>query len=447
MLGRRLLILAGVGLAVAAIASASSGVAGTRANPAGACTLRFTDLGPDSQGSSYSGGPLATELPDGSVVVGGSDERESRLRIVLRRVAPDCETVTSFGTNGTATLSLKAGTYATVGVLAATADGGLLVGGGGGRHELVGHLLANGQPDPAFGNGGWVRIGEHAKPGERGFPAGLYATSIAIGPTGSIFVGGSNEGAHCCLADFVTELSAQGAPVRSFGREGVLPVFGGSYTTRVVANADGSVYASGEYEQSGGGDVFLVRIVNGRLDRSFDRAIVRSVGNVAPTRSEVRFTPTLVPGQPDGGFTLIGGFDKSFPFVRHETDSGIAVGILPSGRIDRSFGHNGETRFPSPNGAFNLPPSIRVESGNVLTAALGYADRWPPKHPPKAIVQAVSPDGLDARDFGRAGTRTIGLGGLFAANAEPSLGLIPALGGGAWIVVATAARRALIPVS
>ena len=379
------------------------------------------------------GGTLAAELPDGSLVVGAASHRGPKLVVRLRRVTRGCRVVRSFGTHGTATVEVGANDVGEIDVLRAAPDGRLVLAGGNGKAELVGRLLGDGRLDRSFGDGGWARVASHER-SQRGMPPPApTATSIAFAGSGAILVGGDDEAPHCCVRDFVSEVSEAGVPVRTFGNEGsvFLPTFGGSYTTELGVEPDGSSYALGEYEQSGCGDPSIVRIRrDGSLDTRFDRSIARTVERVSGRK--LRFTPTLVPGE-SGAFALVGGLDKTcvpaFPPPR-VASGGIAVEVGPSGGVER------ETRFPAPGYAFDNPAAIRLVSGRVVAAALVYRANGKVK---SALVRLFRPDGMTE------GVRAVALTSL-PRSQSPSLALVPAAGGDAWLVVGLATQTDLVPV-
>jgi len=49
---------------------------------------------------------LDTELPDGTVVLGGSYVKAGKLVTVLQAVSPNCQPAQGFGVHGTATVTL-----------------------------------------------------------------------------------------------------------------------------------------------------------------------------------------------------------------------------------------------------------------------------------------------------------------------------------------------------
>ena len=94
------------------------------------------------------GAVLASELPDRTLVVGGSRNHGRTLLIRLRRLTQDCRPVQSFGAHGTATIVVKSAAQpegAGLARMVATPGGRLLLAGTGGRSELVGRLLASGR--------------------------------------------------------------------------------------------------------------------------------------------------------------------------------------------------------------------------------------------------------------------------------------------------------------
>jgi hypothetical protein len=395
------------------------------------CSIRMGGLGPLR--SDYGGTGLLAELNDGSVVVGAAHTHHSKLEIVLRRVSQDCHVVSSFGNNGTETITVEHAGGGIIDVLSATPDDRLLLAGTDGSHELVGRLLANGTVDSSFGTDGWTRFRPRLK--SPGMPSSRLATSIAIRPSGTIVLGGNTYTAHCCTLDYVSELGANGALVSSFGRDGtvVVPKIAGSYITDVAANADGSVYAFVEYLGSGCGYPALVRIRrDGSLDSHFDAAMARTFKRVAPTG--FTFTPTLTGGG-KGNFALVGSSDKMCPVFTSHPPSGLAVGVLPSGRLDASFGRSGLTHFPTPAYGYENPPTLRFPSGRIAVATFTSNAKG---RPTGDAVTWLSSGGSFA------GTRRIPKARL--PRHSILLGLLPAPNSAVWLVVGSGKEIELIPV-
>lgn len=381
------------------------------------------------------GGTLAAELPDGSLVVGAASHRGPKLVIRLRRVAQDCQVVRTFGTDGTATVSVASNDVGEIDALRATRDGRLVLAGGDGQAELVGRLREDGRLDHSFGDDGWARVKPRERP-ERGMPPPApTATAIAFGRTGSIFLGGNDESAHCCVQDFVSELTAAGAPVRTFGDGGSIvlpPPAIGSYTTDVSVKGDGSVYVLTQYEQSGCGAPSIFRVLpNGSLDKRFDAATAQAVKRVQGRR--LRFTPTLVPPAGAGGFVLVGGLDKTCvpPFPPEQGGSG---GV--AAELRRWGGLEHETRFRVPDYSFDTPAAIQLRSGRIVAAGLLYTGQGKLK---RALVRSFAPDGSSRL------SAVVRLSGLPRID-YVRLALVPSAAGGVWLVVGFPKEIELVPV-
>ncbi len=395
------------------------------------------------------GGVLAAELPDRSLVVGASIFRGSTMRVVLRGVNQDCRAVASFGKRGQATVTVAAKRFADIDAMATTPNGQLILAGTDNGRELVARLLPDGRLDTSFAHNGWARPAPHEKPVIRDPGPAPTVTSIAFGSDGSIFLGGNDGEAHCCAQDFVTKLAVDGLPAANFGDGGsvVLPQsFQGSYVTDVLAAADGSAYVQGELDFGGCGGPTVVRIRrDGSLDTRFDSAIARSIRSL--TRHRLDFSPRVVPGRRVDAFALIGDLDDACGIPIHPARaSGLAVGILRSGRIDASYGRSGQARFPSLS---NVPfpgdrPALQLPSGDVLLASVTYTSRCCGLK--RVVVRAFTESGSVDRTFGEAGVRT------FEPKHIPhsenfSVGLAAAAHGNARLVLGFPAEIDLVPIA
>lgn len=375
---------------------------------------------------SYSSRLLSAELPDGALVIGSSRRHGSRLVVTLRRVNADCQTYSL------APVSIRVGKLGAIDTMVATPQAELLLGGTDGKHALVGRFLATGRPDQTFGHHGWVRLTPHEKTLSGMPPPAFTVTSIAVGPSGSIFLGGNDGGPHCCVRDFVSEVTPAGDVVRTV----LLRNFGGSYTTDVYANSDGSVYALGEYEQSGCGGPSIVRIRrDGSLDPSFDATINRTLRKVMSAPS-LRFTPTLVPAGPGGSFLLVGGLDSTcVPAARQGPlgSSGVAVAVNASGQMSHAL-----TRFASSNYAFDSPTALWLPSGQIVAAAVAYTANG--GRPLDVLVQSLAPGGVPSGSE-RLPLPTAGRG------TTPSIALLPGAAGDARLVIALPKEIDITPIS
>lgn len=388
--------------AVLLLSVTGCGQAAARATHCPGLSIAGTHIGADD----FVTASLTAALPDGALVLGSSQVRRGNLTVTLQRMAPDCSV------SSMAPVTLHVGRYgAGINAMVATADGRLLIAGGDARHALVGRLLPSGKLDPTFGRRGWTLLTPREKSVSGMPPPAFAATSIAVAPSGTIVVGGNDGGAHCCVRDFVSTLTPNGAV--TFTR----PVpFGGSYTTQVSPNRDGSIYALGEYEQSGCGGPSIVRIrPDGSLDKRFDLQIFSTVRRIE-SGGNLRFTPTLVPG-PGGTFALVGGLDKTcVPAAATSTGAsrGVSVRVSASGKMAGR-----PAFFASPGYAFDSPTTLGLRNGVVLAAALAYTE----KGKPRAVLV-----------HDRAGVRRIPVRG-HAGESYGLVSLLPASDDTAWLVI------------
>ncbi len=382
-------------------------------------------------GSEYSPA-LATTLPDGSFVVGVSDTRPRSVDVRLRHVLPDCEVVASFG----AVVHSKIG--GSFNTLVATPGGQILLGGGVGHTALVGRFGPNGGIDHSFGENGWAKLVPRERP-IRGMGGPWFAaTSIAVAPSGTIVVGGNDGGAHCCSRAFVGELTSDGAPVNTFGQDGsrIIPRIAGSYTTDVSVNPDSSVNVLTEYEQSGCGEPDIVRFhADGRLDTAFDKAIARTIRTI--TRPKLRFTPSLAPDG-TGGFTLVGGLDRTCVLGGRQQSGGVSVRVGTSGRAV-----GGLTHFRSPMYVFDGPSTLRLDSGGVVAAAVEYSRAY---RTTALLVQAFGADGSRNSAVGDHGQLRFGIPPGERSD-YAAAGLLPGAAGSAWLVAELPREIELIPIA
>ena len=289
---------------------------------------------------------LDAELPDGTLVLGASNVKAGKLLTVLHAVLPDCQPDVGFGVNGTATVSLAVhSTSAVIEAIAATADGKILLGGGIGPDLVVGRLLADGHLDTGFGAAGWALLQSPVKP-PTGMFSGYAITSLALGPSGVIYLGGNDGTAHCCVDDFVGALSPGGVLDRSFGNGGwaILTALEGSYDTQIFPGPSG-ILVMGFVMYTGCGGPVLARLdASGRLDEAFDNTVRHSLAGA--TGRYVLIGPALY-ARPGGGFALVGDLVPSGCQSQPAklVGKGVALGFGSNGDIDPSFGTGGRTGF------------------------------------------------------------------------------------------------------
>jgi uncharacterized delta-60 repeat protein len=219
-------------------------------------------------------------LPDGTIEVIGThyDESARRTSIAVSRFTATGKPDTSFAPEGVRLIGF--GDSVGADVTAWAADGSVFVGGSAYpigqcpyRHcEETPVVLAidpAGNLQPAFGQGGVVRLtGFTIAPAETGGDV----TALALRPDGSIVVAGSGPPEQTVA--YLAAFSPQGAPVQSFGEDGIVrvrePMPAEQQVVGFKALPDGKLLAAGSSDVGGANHPVLVRYdADGSLDLSF----------------------------------------------------------------------------------------------------------------------------------------------------------------------------------
>lgn len=390
---------------------------------------------------------LATALPDGAEVFGGSYARSGDLVTVLHAVLPDCQPVAGFGAHGTATVSMAVRSApAEVTVIQAMPDGKLLLGGGAGSDLVVGRLLQNGRLDPSFGISGWARLPSPIKP-PKGFVSRPAIGSMALGPAGMVYLAGNDGTAHCCVEDFVGALSASGRPESSFGDHGwaALPTLAGSYETALFS-VPGGILVMGFVMYTGCGGPVLARVgPNGQLDQAFAAATHAVLAKAAPGYA---LSPALYL-RSGGAFALAGELMPSGCLVRppKAADHGLALGFLPSGHIDPSFGTAGKTELPP--AAFGQTWAAPGQDGSAFVVTEQVPGLAPYGQPRALNILRLSAAGRLERTSGLSGTTAINLSWASSPNSYPEVVVLASPGMRPVVVVAAKqqARISTLPTA
>jgi len=196
-------------------------------------------------------------------------------------------------------------------------------------------LLAGGDLDPSFGDGGLVTtdfLDPDAVTRDIGYDV------VAVQSDGKIVVAGySNQGGSNGWDFAVTRYTPDGSLDAAFGTDGrVVTDFAGSrdFAFFVAVQPDGKVVVGGSTYQYGNSDFALVRYhSDGRLDTSFggDGKVVTSFG---PSDDRACDVEILQGGEIlVAGWTRDGSFGVDFALARYHAD----------GSLDPSFGAGGTT--------------------------------------------------------------------------------------------------------
>jgi hypothetical protein len=343
-------------LLVAACSSSSSPYKGplTALVPAGlvvsACghgrgQLVATGLPASEVSGTYGGVAATTELTHSvSVVAVLAPYTKQSDRAKLFAFGPSCTLDRAFGDEGVATVDLPHGRYGDgISALVPEPTGGLLVLGSA-TDGFVIRLDEKGHVVRSFGKGGTVSV---ATPDES--PAGSDVDGAVVDRSGRIFVAADNGGAHCCVTDSITELTANGSTDRSYGTDGWIGGFtgAGGATEQLLLVADGSLLVLNDAVFTGGvGGVSVSRITEaGKVDQSFAQNYSSAIDSVIPggVSQSFNYFVARIFSRSNGEFGLTGTGAPMHAGAAGQFE--ITIGFKADGTLDTTFGDHGSTRL------------------------------------------------------------------------------------------------------
>jgi uncharacterized delta-60 repeat protein len=362
-----------------------SGIAVARYRPDGSPDPTF---GPDHDGhivieNGAGGSPEETAIaiaPDGRIVVSQNLGRQ----LFLARLTTDGSPDPTFGTNG---LTVFDKTYLALGDVAVRPDGRILIGGStldpntGKPDFYFAQFNPDGTPDATFGPAGDGTFE----------PTGKYENLIQrleLLPDGRVIAAGGIRGN---LA--VTRLTPDGRIDKTFGRRGFAAA---DFGTReefasglAVTNADGIVLGG-----TVGGDLALAAFTaDGATDASFGTAgkIRHDLGSTADQLNDL-----LV--QPGGRLVAVGQ-----KMVRDVGQLAFAAaGFTPDGKIDRSFGTNGQAIVSfTDQGERVLAAAMQPDGRILLTGPNTSLNASSPENPDFELARLTAAGAPDS-SFGPA---------------------------------------------
>lgn len=326
----------------------------------------------------YPGGGVTAlaRRPDGSIVAAGSGPPE-RTVAYLALVSPTGALLSSFGDGGIVRLRRPVPASQKVVGLAPLTSGKLLAAGttdvGIEDAPILIRYGADGSLDRTFGDGsGYVTAGDSR-----------FATGFAVNSSGQALIG-VYKYPHSQL---LLRSAADGAPVRSFGSDGVVQLPGHSWIEALGFAADGGAIVVGTYDRDDIAEPGMVLRFrpSGNPDSGFGHG-----GRVAlrvPGGGTVK-ARALATGP--GGRILVGGLaDHRFAITR----------LLPDGRPDPRFGVGGWSLTKVGGGARSVTIS-RAGSRLYLAGAVHHDER------PRVVLMRFREDGRLDRGFGRHGRLT-----------------------------------------
>jgi uncharacterized delta-60 repeat protein len=338
---------------------------------------------------------------------------------------------TSFGTGGS-TVAFK---FTTANAVAVQRDGKIVV---AGQYQddvdndpafYVGRFQSNGQPDPAFGDGGMVITD---------FGASDWATGVAVQKNGRIVAAGITQGSGGS-AVALARYTRSGHLDSSFGGDGVVVTDvtpdGLDYATGVVAARRGRLVVSGVVGQNAApdfdGDMLAVRyLASGRRDRSFGRAGIARVdiagrNNYANDLAVTRRGRVLLAGQ-----TEVEGSDPGGIFSR-----AVVARLKRDGTRDRRFGKRGIARPAFGGVRATIYQMARRADGRLLVA--GVAE---PTGTPELRVGRLRANGRADTSFAGDGVAAPELPFDLATGTD----VAPVVGGRTLVMVETPQGMAMV---
>ena len=305
-------------------------------------------------------------------------------------------------------------------------SGRVLVAGGYGQGAmLLMRLTAAGRLDHSFGarRAGYVTRA-----------VGSIANSMALGPNGTILLGGSN--ANVMGRPFVVaRFTRRGLSDRRFGRAGLAQLLfwnatlaSSSNVTSLAVAADGGIVGSGHVDYIGGrqgqagyGKAGIFRLsASGRLVRSFGQQGHALVGFRNAQGAFKSWFPCAMTLGPRGAIT-VSGDGSSLPKGQVLTARLTATGFL-----DRSFGRGGRSVVPGPGDGDITNCGATADASGGFTLGVG------------ATLLQLRVDGRPNHRFSPQGRFRI------AAPRGVAVGAMVAAAGRRLVVAGSAGRRAYI---
>ena len=312
-------------------------------------------------------GKAVTMLPDGRILVAGSAESgDFDDDFALVRYLPDGDIDPTFGVSGVITTDIDGGGDQAVDIVVQVDGRIILVGVGSGIWSkginiALARYLADGVPDPSFGNGGVVTttVG--------GDSEGL---AVTLQPDGKILIAGfaGIDGG----SDFiVARYQVNGVLDTTFGADGyVITDFFAGYdqANGIALQPNGKIIVVGGVEHGGGNRGFgLARyLTDGTLDTEFGQGGLMAVP-ILPGLNSVATDVSLHPS----GTIVVGGYTDG------ETGTGRDFALarfLPDGELDLDFGVGGKAAFDFYDGDDTAAGLVVDIDGAILMAGRSGAD-------------------------------------------------------------------------
>jgi uncharacterized delta-60 repeat protein len=271
-------------------------------------------------------------------------------------------------------------------------------------------LTADGALDQGFGAAGFARV-----PIDLGGTDGDEATAVALGPHGTVVLGGWVDNAAGSHDSAVVRLTSAGDLDQSFDGDGIRTVDVGQADAvdGLAIQADGKLVAAGP----GGSGLTLFRLdVNGSLDPTFGTGgIVNTVVGDPVARDEA----SAVAIADDGKIVVAGASDVDYPYIAKAA----VARYLPTGQLDPTFGTDGIVLTSGPPGERAVANTLTLQPDGRIVVG-GDAGAW--GSPGRSFIARYLPIGALDGSFGEGGTvitgdDTAGLVRSLAVDADGKL--------------------------
>lgn len=298
-------------------------------------------------------------LPDGRILVGGAGSVSGYGKHLVVRYLADGRLDTTFA--GVGGVAVDFGRPSHVHGMALQPDGKLVIAGeayAGGELNAyaIARLTTTGALDASFGTGGLV---------QQAFGDASNAHAVAIAADGSILVGGYVVRATDGTASgfLVARFRPDGRLDTTFGTGGrVIVASGGGYTNyahKLLVQSDGKIVVVGSRVKNPDADFMMVRLnANGALDTGFGSGgiVTTEFGGRSPVSREEASAGVL---QADGKIVLGGSSEGKFALARYLTNGG----------LDTTFGSGGKVSFAVGDAADDDIKALAIDVDGRIVAA------------------------------------------------------------------------------